>query len=147
MLDARQPTRLDLSLRPTPACADRQRARVARQRNWSYGFLGTGGLLAGVAGYLFVDARSDWMRWDKRQNDLDAAWADASGEAAGPVEEQRQNDALARSVQSETQVAIALGALGLAALAEGVYLYLTADPASEPPAPRARRQRAVGGLP
>jgi hypothetical protein len=30
------------------------------------------------------------------------------------------------------QVAIALGAIGLGALAEGVYLYLTADSASEP---------------
>jgi hypothetical protein len=140
VLEARQPTKIDLSLRPTRAYADQQREHVARQRSWSYGFLGAGGLLAGVAGYLFLDARSDWTRWDHRQDELDALWADASAERAGPVDEQRRNDALARSIQGETQVAIALGAIGLGALAQGAYLYLTADSASETPDPSSRQR-------
>ncbi|MBN1612755.1 MAG: PEGA domain-containing protein [Polyangiaceae bacterium] len=131
VLEARQPTRLDLRLRPTQAYADKLHARAARQRTWSYGFLGAGGLLAGVASYLYLDARSDWRRWDGRQNDLDARWVEPASDKSLLQDEQRQNDALSRSVQRETQAAIALGVAGVSALATGVYLYLTAEPASE----------------
>ncbi|MBN1610077.1 MAG: PEGA domain-containing protein [Polyangiaceae bacterium] len=131
VLEARQPTRLDLSLRPTDAYAEKHRAHADRQRAWSYGFLAAGALLAGAGGYLYLHSRSDWRRWDGRQNDLDAAWADPPADQTTLRDEQRQNDELSRSVQRETQAAIAFGVAGVSALATGVYLYLTADSASE----------------
>jgi hypothetical protein len=124
------PARLEPTTDP---CIRRRAARTRRSSTQLVvRFLGVGGVLAGVAGYLLLGARSDWRRWNNGQDALDARWAETGADRTGLVDDQRENDALARSIQSETQMAIALGAIGVGALAEGVYLYLTADPASEP---------------